>query len=388
MSAVAPSSALPRTPALLIAAAGTGGHVMPGLAVADALRARGWSTAWLGTQAGMERTLVERAGLPFHAVAFSSVRGKGLRKLLLGPLHLAKAVRDSVRILRRTAPQVVFTTGGYIAVPAGLAAAWTRRPLVFLNADAAPQLSLRILLRFVRVVLCGFDGAAARLAGAKARVSGTPVRAEIAAVPDPASRFAAGPRQEEPLTMLVMGGSLGARVFNETVPQALAGLAPDRRPRVWHQCGAGNEAATRAAYAAAGVAAEVWPFLDDVADRYARADVVLCRAGAVTVSELCAAGVASVLVPFVASTTAHQRDNAEFLAAHGAAIHLPQAGFDAQALARLLGGLRRDELERMARQARALGRPDATKTVADEIERLGRPPLPRAGEGGGEGIKS
>ena len=388
MSAVAPSSALPRTPALLIAAAGTGGHVMPGLAVADALRARGWSTAWLGTQAGMERTLVERAGLPFHAVAFSSVRGKGLRKLLLGPLHLAKAVRDSVRILRRTAPQVVFTTGGYIAVPAGLAAAWTRRPLVFLNADAAPQLSLRILLRFVRVVLCGFDGAAARLAGAKARVSGTPVREEVAAVPDPASRFAAGPRQTEPLTMLVMGGSLGARVFNETVPQALAGLAPDRRPRVWHQCGAGNEASTRAAYAAAGVAAEVWPFLDDVADRYARADVVLCRAGAVTVSELCAAGVASVLVPFVASTTAHQRDNAEFLAAHGAAIHLPQAGFDAQALARLLGGLQRDELERMARQARALGRPDATKTVADEIERLGRPPLPRAGEGGGEGIKS
>ncbi len=370
MSAVAPSSALLRTPALLIAAAGTGGHVMPGLAVADALRARGWSAAWLGTQAGMERTLVERAGLPFHAVAFSSVRGKGLRKLLLGPLHLAKAVRDSVRILRRTAPQVVFTTGGYIAVPAGLAAAWTRRPLVFLNADAAPQLSLRILLRFVRVVLCGFDGAAARLAGAKARVSGTPVRAEVAAVPDPASRFAAGPRQTEPLTMLVMGGSLGARVFNETVPQALAGLAPDRRPRVWHQCGAGNEAATRAAYAAAGVAAEVWPFLDDVADRYARADVVLCRAGAVTVSELCAAGVASVLVPFVASTTAHQRDNAEFLAAHGAAIHLPQAGFDAQALARLLGGLQRHELERMARCARALGRPYATKTVADEIESL------------------
>ncbi len=370
MSAVAPSSPLRRPPALLIAAAGTGGHVMPGLAVADALRARGWSTTWLGTQAGMERALVERAGLPFHAIAFSSVRGKGLRTLLLGPLRLAKAVRDSVRILRRTAPQVVFTTGGYIAVPAGLAAAWTRRPLVFLNADAAPQLSLRILLRFVRVVLCGFDGAAARLAGAKARVSGTPVRAAIAAVPDPASRFAAGPRQTEPLTLLVMGGSLGARVFNETVPRALAGLAAERRPRVWHQCGAGNEASTRAAYAAAGVAAEVWPFLDDVAARYAQADVVLCRAGAVTVSELCAAGVASVLVPFVASTTAHQRDNAEFLAAHGAAIHLPQTGFDAPALARLLGGLQRDELERMARCARALGRPDATKTVADAIDSL------------------
>ena len=373
MSTVAPSRGVSRPPALLIAAAGTGGHVMPGLAVADALRARGWNTAWLGTQAGMERTLVERAGLPFHAIAFSSVRGKGLRKLLLGPLHLAKAVRDSVRILRRTAPQVVFTTGGYIAVPAGLAAAWTRRPLVFLNADAAPQLSLRILLRFVpvvRTVLCGFDGTAAQLAGAKARVSGTPVRAEIAAVPDPADRYLDKAKAAEPFQLLVMGGSLGARVFNETVPYALKRIEPMHRPRVLHQCGARNEQATRAAYAQAGVEAEVVPFLDDVAARYAQADLVLCRAGAVTVSELCAAGVASVLVPFLASTTSHQRDNAEFLAAHGAAIHLPQSGFNDRSLARILEELDRASLAQMAQRARNLGKPHATETAADEIERL------------------
>ena len=352
---------------LVVMAAGTGGHVIPGLAVAREVIARGWTVSWLGTRTGMERALVERAGLPFDALAFSGIRGKGRWAWLTGGPRLLRAIAASVRILHRSAPQVVFTTGGYVAVPGGLAAACLRRPLLFLNADAAPQLSLRLLLRFVRVVLCGFDGAAARLAGPKACVSGAPVREDIAALAEPALRFAA---RRGPLALLVVGGSLGARVLNETVPAALALLAPAQRPAVVHQCGAGNEAATRAAYERAGVAAEVLAFIDDIGARYAAADLVLCRAGAITVTELCAAGLGAILVPFVARTTAHQRDNAEFLAARGAALHLPQASFTPQALAQQLGALDRARLTEMARCARALARPGATAQVVRQIEAL------------------
>jgi len=354
-------------PTLTIVAAGTGGHVMPGLAVAQALRERGWTVRWLGTRAGMERELVERAGLPFDALAFGSIRGKGLWAYVAGAVRLLRAIHGSLRILRRTAPHIVLTTGGYVAVPAGLAAAWLRRPLLFLNADAAPQLSLRLLRPFVRVVLCGFDGAAARLAGAKACVSGAPVRASIAALADPATRFAG---RSGPLRLLVVGGSLGARVLNETVPEAIGRLDPAQRPAVVHQCGAGNAAATRAAYARLGVAAEVLDFIDDIGARYGAADLVLCRAGAITAAELCAAGLGSILVPLVVSTTAHQRANAEFLAQHGAALHLPQALCTPAALAGLLRGLARPALERMATQARALGRPGATAQVVGRIEAL------------------
>jgi UDP-N-acetylglucosamine--N-acetylmuramyl-(pentapeptide) pyrophosphoryl-undecaprenol N-acetylglucosamine transferase len=199
-----PPVTVPAPHRLMIVAAGTGGHVMPGLAVAQALQARGWVVAWLGTRAGMERTLVERAGLPFHAIAFSNIRGKGVLAFAGGVLRLARAFVASLRILRRSAPHVVFTTGGYVAVPAGLAAACLRQPLSFLNADAAPQLSLRILLHLVRVVLCGFEGAAARMAGTKARVSGAPVRAEIAALPEPSVRYAGRTGR---LTLLVVGGN-------------------------------------------------------------------------------------------------------------------------------------------------------------------------------------
>jgi UDP-N-acetylglucosamine--N-acetylmuramyl-(pentapeptide) pyrophosphoryl-undecaprenol N-acetylglucosamine transferase len=355
---------------LLIVAAGTGGHVMPGLAVADALRGRGWDVSWLGTTTGMERSLVEGAGLPFNGVAFTSIRGKGAAALLRGPLRLARAVVASIGILRRFAPHAVFTTGGYIAVPAGLAASWVHRPMLFLNADAAPQLSLRILLPLrwvVRVVLCGFDGAAARLAGDRARVSGAPVRAPIAAIAPPEARFAG---RAGPLVLLVAGGSLGARVLNEVLPEALALLAPDERPVVIHQCGAGHDTATRARYAQFEVAADVMPFIGDMAGQYAAADVVLCRAGAITVAELCAAGVAAVLVPLVAATTDHQRANAQFLAEHGAALHLPQAQCRPAALAALLRTLTRERLRDMAANARRLGRPDATARVVFEIESL------------------
>jgi len=366
---------MPAARKLMIVAAGTGGHVMPGLAIAQALRSRGWVVTWLGTRTGMERSLVERAGLEFNALAFANFRGKGVLALAQGVLRLMQAFVASVRIVRRLSPHVVLTTGGYVAVPAGLAAACLHRPLSFLNADAAPQLSLRMLLHFVRVVLCGFDGAAARLAGSKARISGAPVRAEITALPEPSIRFAG---RTGPLALLVIGGSLGAQVLNEVVPEALSLMAESERPNVVHQCGAGNEAATRSAYERKGLAVELLPFIDDIAVRYAAADVVLCRAGAITVTELCVAGLGAIVVPLMAATTSHQRANAELLAVHGAAVHLSQAECTAQRLAQLLRENSRERLLQMAKNARALGRPDAIASVVREIESLAQPAVQAA----------
>lgn len=352
---------------LTVVAAGTGGHVMPGLAVAEALRARGWSVSWLGTRAGMERSLVEPRGIAFEAVDFAGLRGKGFKTFFTGGFHLLRAIGQSLRFLRARPPAVVFSTGGYVAVPAGLATALTGSPFVLLNADAAPLLSTRLLRSVAAAIFCGFDGAAASLAGAKGIVSGNPVRPDIASLPAPAARYAG---RTGPLHVLAVGGSLGARVLNETLPAALGLLAAAERPRVVHQCGAANAEATRAAYAAAGVAADVLPFIDDIAARYAAADVVICRAGAITVSELCAAGVPAVLVPFVVRTTQHQRSNAQLLAQNGAAIHLPQEELTAERLAQTLRALTRERLMAMADRARALGRPNATRVVADAIEHL------------------
>jgi len=352
----------------LIAAAGTGGHVLPGLAVARALRARGWEVAWIGTTGGREREWVAAEGIEFEAVRFSGVRGKGLLRLATGPARTLYALWQCWRLLRRRAPRVLFTTGGYVAVPAGLAAALYGARLAFLNADAAPQLSLRILRPWIDVVLCGFEGAAARLAGPRARLTGTPVREEICALAPPAQRLAGA---QGPLRLLVLGGSLGARVLNETVPVALSLLEPGARPRVVHQCGAGHEEAARAAYTRAGVEAEVQAFLPDMAARYAQADLVLCRAGAVTVSELCAAGVASILVPLVASTTDHQLANARLLESRQAALLAGPGPLEPAALAALLRDLTRDQLLRMAVAARALARPGATGEIVREITHLG-----------------
>ncbi len=352
---------------LVVVAAGTGGHVMPGLAVAEALRGRGWSVSWLGTKTGMERGLVERHGIDFDAIDFSGLRGKGLKTLLLGGFLLLRALWQSRRLLRARAPQVVFSTGGYVAVPAGLAAGSLGVPLVLMNADAGSLLSTRLLTPLAAGVLCGFDGDAAAAAGDKGLVTGNPMRAEIASIASPEQRFAG---RAGPVRLLVVGGSLGARVLNEAVPSALALIPAERRPRVLHQCGAGNVENVQRAYAEAGVDAEVVPFIDDMARRYAEADVVVCRAGAITVTELAVAGVASVLVPLVVSTTQHQRTNAEFLAARGAAMHLPQVELTAARLAGLLDGLTRERLLSMAEAARALGRPDATATVAAVIEKV------------------
>jgi UDP-N-acetylglucosamine--N-acetylmuramyl-(pentapeptide) pyrophosphoryl-undecaprenol N-acetylglucosamine transferase len=315
----------------------------------------------------MERELVEPRGIAFDALDFKGVRGKGLKTLFLGGFQLLRAIWQSRVALQKRNPSLVFSTGGYVAVPAGLAASLHGTPLALLNADAAPLLSTKLLRALASAVFCGFDGEAARLVGQKGLVTGNPVRDEIADVPIPEERYAT---RQGPLRLLVIGGSLGAQALNEALPPALAGLDSGARPLVVHQCGARHFDATRHAYAAVKVDAEVIRFIDDIAARYADADVVLCRAGAITVTELCVVGIASILVPFVVSTTSHQRTNAEFLAQHGAAIHISQGSLSVDRLTDLLRNLSRTQLAEMARRARALARPDATRVVADAIEHM------------------
>ena len=351
---------------LVVMAAGTGGHVMPGLAVAREMQTRGWSVSWLGTTTGMENRLVPPSGIALDAIAFTGLRGKGLLHTLTGGLRLLVAFWSCLRILRRRKADAVLGMGGYVCFPGGMMAALLGKPLVLVNADASLLMSNRALLPVADRIAFGFDGAAARDTK-RAVVTGNPVRAEIEALPAPQARFAG---RSGPLRLLVVGGSLGARALNECVPQAIALCPPGERPQVTHQTGEANLESVKSGYASAGVEAELLPFIDDMARRLAECDLIVCRAGAVTVSELCAAGVASVLVPLVVSTTSHQRDNAAHMADHGAAIHLPQGELVPQRLAELLRGLTREALLAMATRARALAKPRAAQRVADEIEAL------------------
>ncbi|TBO29404.1 undecaprenyldiphospho-muramoylpentapeptide beta-N-acetylglucosaminyltransferase [Aquabacterium lacunae] len=359
---------------LVIMAAGTGGHIMPGLAVAREMQARGWTVSWLGTTTGMENRLVPPTGIPMDTLGFSGLRGKGLLHTLTGGLRLLKAFVDCFRIIGQRRADAVLGMGGYVCFPGGLMASLRGKPLVLVNADAALLMSNKALLPVVDAIEFGFDcddvkGLANR--HRIARVTGNPVRAEIEAIEPPAQRFAA---RTGPLRVLVVGGSLGAKVLNDTLPEALAKLPPEQRPRLTHQTGLAQFEAVRSRYGKLGIAlegqVEVLPFIDNMAERLADCDVIVCRAGAITVSELCAAGVASVLVPLVVSTTSHQRDNAQYMAANGAAIHLPQGELNADSLAALLGRLNRSELLNMATQARTLAKARAAAAVADDIEQL------------------
>lgn len=351
---------------LIVVAAGTGGHVIPGLAVAKEMQQRGWTVSWLGTRTGMENKLVPPTGIPLDTIAFTGVRGKGLFHTLTGGVRLLAAFWNCLGIIRRRQAQAVLGMGGYLCFPAGLMASLLGKPLLLVNADAALLMSNRALLPVADRVAFGFDGTAAR-GTRQGVVTGNPVRAEIEALPAPASRYAG---RGGPLRLLVVGGSLGASVLNRCLPQALALIPPAQRPQVTHQTGAAHAAAVQADYVQSTVQAEVLPFIDDMARQLADCDVIVCRAGAITVSELCAAGVASVLVPLVVSTTSHQRDNAQWMASHGAALHLPQSELTPRHLADLLAGLTRDSLLAMATKARALARPKAAARVADELEGL------------------
>ena len=306
------------------------------------------------------------SGIPIDTIGFSGLRGKGLLHTLTGGLRMLIAFWQCQRIIRARRANAVLGMGGYVCFPGGLMAALLGKPLVLVNADASLLLSTRSLLPVADAVAFGFDGPAAEKTK-HALVTGNPVRAEIEGLPAPAERFRG---RSGPLSVLVVGGSLGAKVLNETVPAALSRLDPAHRPHVVHQSGIAQIEAVRAIYATLRVQAEVLPFIEDMPARLAACDVIVCRAGAVTVSELCAAGVASVLVPLIVSTTSHQRDNAAWMAQRGAARHLPQADLTPETLATLLCELDRNQLRAMAEQARLLARPQAAARVADAIERL------------------
>jgi len=358
-----------KTPAvkrLMIMAAGTGGHIFPGLAIADTMVARGWQVSWLGTTNGMEQELVLRHGIDLDAIDFSGMRGKGMRHSVAGAFRLAASFAICLRILARRRPHVVLGMGGYVTVPGGLMARLKRIPLALINADAALLLSNKTLTPLAQKVLFGFP---ADFGGAKgkATVTGNPVRAEILKLPMPPERYAG---RSGPLRLLIVGGSLGAKVLNETVPAALALIPAGERPTVTHQSGKLHLTTLSAAYAAAGVKAEVVAFIDDMPSCYAVADLVICRAGAITVSELTAAGIASILVPLVAATTTHQRDNAQWMAAQNAAVHLPQTALTAAHLAGLLQQLSRTDCQAMAQAAHKQGRRDANEAIATVLETL------------------
>lgn len=341
---------------LMVMAGGTGGHIFPGVAVAEELRAQGWRIVWMGNPDGMEARIVPPRGYDTAWVRFGALRGKGLVRKLLLPVNLLSGFWQALREIRRVRPDVVLGMGGYITFPGGMMAALLGRPLVLHEQNSVAGLANRVLARVADRVLSGFPEVLE-----KAEWLGNPVRADITAVLPPAERY---PGRSGPLRVLVVGGSLGAAVLNETVPQALARLAPEARPIVVHQAGERQIEGLRAAYARVQVEGELRPFIDDMAAAYADADLVICRAGALTVAELAAAGVASLLVPFPYAVDDHQTGNARFLADRGAAYLLPQTELSPERLAGILSSLDRGRLLNMAEHARALAKPLAAVAVA------------------------
>jgi len=347
---------------LLILAGGTGGHVMPALAVASEMRSRGWSIVWLGTANGMEADLVPRHGIALETVSFGGLRGKGLLTKLLLPTRLLVAFWQSFRVIRRIAPRVVLGMGGYISFPGGMMSVLLGRPLVIHEQNAIAGLANRVLAGVADRTLVAFPGTLGR-----AQHTGNPVRGGIQLVPPPDVRYAG---RDGPLRLLVVGGSLGAQALNEAVPQALAMVAPAARPVVTHQAGAKNIDALRASYARAGVDGHLVPFIEDMGSAYAQADLIICRAGAMTVAEVSAAGVAALFVPYPHAVDDHQTANARYLVDAQAARLLPQSDLTAERLAREITALDRAALAAMAVRAFALGKRDATACVADACEAL------------------
>ena len=341
---------------ILIMAGGTGGHIFPALAVADLLRVQGWQVTWLGAPRSMEADLVPRHGYEMALVRFSGLRGKGLLRVLMLPFNLLLALWQSASAILRHRPDVVLGMGGYITFPGGVMAALLRCPLVIHEQNSIAGLSNRVLARIAQKVLSGFPDVLPQ-----AIWCGNPVRGDIAALPDPQQRYAA---RHGKLNVLVVGGSLGAKAINEVLPQALALLPEDVRPNVLHQTGKQHFAAVQRAYQEAGVQADIKPFMDEMARHYANADLVICRAGALTIAELAAAGVASILIPYPFAVDDHQTRNAQFLSKHDAAVLLPQSDLSAEKLAQLIRDLSREKLLAMAQQARSVARADAALNVA------------------------
>ena len=354
-------------PCALIMAGGTGGHIFPGLAVAEALRERGWRVHWLGGkgrsgQPSMESQLVPARGIAFEAIDFSGVRGKGMLTLAWLPLRLLQAFWQSIQVLRRVRPDVVVGLGGYITFPGGMMSVLLGKPLVLHEQNSVAGMANRVLAQVADRVFTAFPDVLKN-----AHCVGNPLRPAFMQQPDAAQRFAG---RSGPLKLLVVGGSLGARALNELVPKALALISEASRPQVTHQSGAAQIEALRANYAAAGVQADLTPFIDDTAQAFADADLVIGRAGASTVTELAAVGAAAVFVPFPAAVDDHQTVNARFLVEAGGGWLLPQAGLTPEALAALLQGMDRSQLLARAQAAARLKQINATASVVAACEEL------------------
>ncbi|MCW8917805.1 MAG: undecaprenyldiphospho-muramoylpentapeptide beta-N-acetylglucosaminyltransferase [Gammaproteobacteria bacterium] len=349
---------------ILIMAGGTGGHVFPALAVASYLRERGHQVSWLGTRRGMEAELVPAHGFEIDYIAIAGLRGNGLLGWLAAPLRISHALVQALGVMRRRRPQAVLGMGGFVTGPGGVAARLSGRPLLIHEQNAIAGLTNRLLSHIASRVLEAFP---ATFSASKVRHVGNPVRGDIAALAAPEERFAG---RQGPLRLLVVGGSLGALALNELIPAALALLPVTDRPEVRHQCGRRHLEVTEAAYETAGVEGEVFPFIDDMAAQYGWADLVICRAGALTVSELALAGVASILIPFPYAVDDHQSANGGYLVKEGAAQLVQQRDLDSAALAEMVGGYCRDpvagreKLVAMAQRARRLAMPGATAAVA------------------------
>jgi UDP-N-acetylglucosamine--N-acetylmuramyl-(pentapeptide) pyrophosphoryl-undecaprenol N-acetylglucosamine transferase len=348
---------------LMVMAGGTGGHIMPGLAVADHLRSIGWRVVWMGNPDGMEAKLVPGHGYETAWVRFSALRGKGLIRKLLLPVNLLRGFWQARQEIRRVRPDVVLGMGGFISFPGGMMAALSGVPLVLHEQNSIAGLANKVLAGVADLVLTGFPDVLK-----KGEWIGNPVRPEIAHLPPPSERY--GEHQGK-MRILVVGGSLGATILNETVPKALALLPEEERPEIVHQSGEKHLAALQQAYEVAGVKAHLVSFIEDMAGAYGWADLVICRAGALTVAELAAAGVASLLVPFPHAVDDHQTSNARFLSSAGAAILLPQNELTPERLAEFRR-VPREQLLQMAEKARALARPEATLVVARACERLAK----------------
>ena len=353
-----PRPIMPRP--IMIMAGGTGGHVYPALAVANALRATEQPVFWLGTERGLEARIVPAHGIEIEWVSVAGLRRKGALALVTAPLKLLWALYQSISVIVRRRPAAVLGMGGFASGPGGLAAWLTRRPLVIHEQNAAAGLTNRLLARLARVVLQAFPGSFS--APRDIVTVGNPVRPEIAAVAPPAERYR---DRQGPLRLLVLGGSQGALALNKQVPQALARLSAERRPVVRHQCGQRTEAEARNAYAEAGVDAEILVYIEDMAEAYAWADLVLCRAGALTVAEICAVGLPAVYVPYPAAVDDHQTANARLASERGAAVILQERDLDERSLAELLEAelASREVLRERAERARELAHPDALALI-------------------------
>ena len=346
----------------LIMAGGTGGHIFPGLAVAEELRARGWRVHWLGTPGSMESRIVPPQGFALETIDFSGVRGKGLVTLALLPLKLLRAFWQALAVVRRVKPDVVVGMGGYVTFPGGMMAVLAGKPLVLHEQNSVAGMANKVLAGVADRIFTAFPGVFK-----KGQWVGNPLRAAFTRQAGPAERFAG---RTGPLKLLVVGGSLGARALNEIVPQALALIPADRRPLVTHQSGATQIDALRANYEAAGVQAELTPFIDDTATAYAEADLIVCRAGASTVTEIAAVGAAAVFVPFPHAVDDHQTTNARFLVDAGAGWLVQQSDLTPRWLADMLLNTERPALVQKALEAKKMQKTNATREVATACEEL------------------